>query len=395
MAGIPRAPRHWDMTIDILCKVVDNYGDIGLVWRLARALRDEDPGMDLRIIVDDIAAFRALAPDLESGQGPRILRGMTVLPWEEEWPEMRENRPRFVIECFACGRPDWFDAILYDSHDEGLRKVVNLEYLSAEDYARDFHLLPSATRSALVKKTLFMPGFSPGTGGLVLGRAFMEARAAFLDQERRPYLRQQALAAAGIEVDAEQLGSFWLGIFSYERDYHRVVADLAAWNRPILALVAPGKSAGPFLEAWEDLGRPFPALALPFLAQETWDRVLLASDFSIVRGEESLARAALAGKPFLWHAYLQAEKHHLVKVEALLERMRPFFPTDRFNVLAALFRAFNDREQDGPGSGGQEALSPFLEALETLAPGFKSFSESLIDLGDLASHLLTFFKDLG
>ena len=45
------------MTIDILCKVVDNYGDIGLVYRLARALSELEAGPSLRLIVDDLHAF--------------------------------------------------------------------------------------------------------------------------------------------------------------------------------------------------------------------------------------------------------------------------------------------------------------------------------------------------
>lgn len=389
------------MTIDILCKVVDNYGDIGLVYRLARAFRDLDPEIGIRILVDKLEAFRDLAPGLEldsrqgPGAGPLSFRGLTIIPWDEAWEGLWVERPRFVVECFACGRPEWFDALLYDPGDEGLRRVVNLEYLSAEDYARDFHLMPSATRSALVKKTLFMPGFCPGTGGLIIDKTFQKARETFLDPGQRPGARKEALVLAGLAWEETYADLFWVSVFTYERDYARLVSDLAAWGRPILALVAPGRSAGPFLAAWESSGRPFPALALPFLPQEAWDRVLLASDLAIVRGEESLARAVLSGRPFLWHAYVQDKKHQLVKVGALLDRMAPFFPTQAFSGLKGLFLAFNDRETDGPDQGGQEEILPVLEDLGELETGFQSFSDSVMELGDLASHLLTFFRDFG
>ncbi len=389
------------MTIDILCKVVDNYGDIGLVYRLARAFRDLDPGLGIRIIVDRLEAFRDLAPGLQleprpgQGSGPLSFKGFTIIPWDEAWRGMWEERPRFVVECFACGRPEWFDELLYDPEDEGLRRVVNLEFLSAEDYARDFHLMPSATRSDRVRKTLFMPGFCPGTGGLIIDKTFQKAREAFLDPELRPEARKEALVLGGLAWEEAYAGLFWVSVFTYERDYTRLVSDLAAWDRPILALVAPGRSAGPFLAAWEAAGRPFPALALPFLPQEAWDRVLLASDLAIVRGEESLARAVLSGRPFLWHAYVQDQKHQLVKVEALLDRMAPFFPAQAFSGLRALFLAFNDREADGPGQGGEEEILPVLEDLGELEPGFQSFSDSVMELGDLASHLLTFLSDFG
>ena len=41
---------HWD----IFCRVIDNYGDIGVCWRLARQLANEF-GQTVRLWVDDLA----------------------------------------------------------------------------------------------------------------------------------------------------------------------------------------------------------------------------------------------------------------------------------------------------------------------------------------------------
>ncbi len=41
------------ITCDIFCAVVDNYGDIGVCWRLARQLAHEH-GMTVRLWVDDL-----------------------------------------------------------------------------------------------------------------------------------------------------------------------------------------------------------------------------------------------------------------------------------------------------------------------------------------------------
>lgn len=453
-------------TIDILCKVIDNYGDIGVAYRLARALSDLDPGLRLRLVVDGLGAFAAICPGID----PDLLvqreraHGWTVIDWRGPgpgWKGFADAPPRLVVECFACNRPGWFEDALFDECRPGERFVVNLEYLTGEPYARDFHRMASATRSPLVRKSFFMPGLEAGTGGLILDRPFMAAREAFLDPVRRTEARialarkagfprasasgdaagdasaaaaapppraPVAAAMAGAEAQAT-----WVSVFSYEHDFGRIVADLALWNEsrraaghPLLALVAPGRSAGPFLAAWEEAGRPFAAITLPFLPQEMWDEVILASDVSIVRGEDSLSRAALSGRPFLWQAYLQAERHQLVKVGALLDRMRPFFrpgsdpgqdaalerrgqtplaacgivpggqtppPSLAFAALEALFLALNDREADGPGAGGDEPLLAFLEALPALEPGFRAFSESLVAIGDLASALLTFLYD--
>ena len=195
---------------------------------------------------------------------------------------------------------------------------------------------------------------------------------------------------------------FWVCVFSYERDYSRIVADLAAYaqasarSRPLLALVAAGKSQDCFLRSWESAGRPFPALALPFLAQETWDGFLAASDFSIIRGEDSWSRASLAGKPFLWQAYPQdGRPSHGQGRRPSWSALRPFFGAESLAAFAALeelYRAFNERERDGMGLGGGEALLPVLERYDQCLQGFSALSRALARNGDLAAGLVTFLR---
>src|SRR5690606_8677707 len=47
-------PQRWD----IFCRVVDNYGDIGVCWRLARQLASEYR-LQVRLWVDELAALQA------------------------------------------------------------------------------------------------------------------------------------------------------------------------------------------------------------------------------------------------------------------------------------------------------------------------------------------------
>ncbi len=438
------------MTIDLLCKVVDNFGDIGVVYRLARALSDADrpgdrgpdsasaaAGLALRLVVDDLAAFRALLPAVDADKAFQTVNGWTVVRWdaEEAAALFRSDPPRTVIECFACGRPDWYEDILFDEADGADRLIVDLEYLTAETWASDFHRLPSRTRSGRVKKALFMPGFARGTGGLILDRRFVAAREAFLDEARRPALRTALLdaiaaqggrssgagaagpssaasgplasagqAIAGGETETPRTAAaraataeaFWVTVFTYERDFAATVRELAAAaeNRPIVVLVAAGRCAVPFLDAWEAAGRPVPAIELPFLDQATWDEVLLASDLLIVRGEDSLARAALSGRPFLWHAYPLPDGGQLAKVRALLERLAPFFESEDFALLERQWLLLN---AEGPG---EEAGRGLADLLARAAPGgrmdasFHAWSEALIKNGDLAAALLTFIGEL-
>lgn len=471
------------MTLDLLCKVVDNFGDIGVVYRLARALAEADPSLLLRLHVDDLRAFRALCPEVEPERAVQRLGAWTILRWDLDLAELETacapgGPPRFLVECFACGRPPALEELVFASTSfETL--IVNLEHLTAETWAEELHRLPSATRSPRVRKVIFMPGFGPGTGGLLIDGVFRGAAEAWaaarapgpggigagsstsfatLSWDAAFGLPSPVLAArrrdlagrAGLALAPGDELRPWIPLFSYERDYRRIVADLAAAfpagatgaapadtaaapssspsaaaeptgpepalkaaaAEPSTSLVTPegpaggpllllaaGRSAAPFLSAWEAAGRPFPLLELPFLPQELWDEVLLASDFAIVRGEESLARAALAGIPFLWHAYRQEENYQLVKVRALLARLRPTLAAAGASekAIAAyeeLSLSFNDRLADSPEAGGEEELLPLLAALPELRPGFAALGRELFAIGDLASHLLAFIREM-
>lgn len=435
-----RKRREARVTVDVLCRVVDNFGDIGVVYRLAKALSALDPTIKIRLSVDNLTAFKALEPAVDAEAEAQTLHGWELLHWGAPWPGFRSDPPRLVLECFACGRPEPLEESLFDPARAGLRHIVNIEYLSAEAYADELHLMPSATRSPLVKKHIFMPGFTPATGGLIIDPDFKRAMAAWgeakaagreaLASARTALLVRLALAAeAGPTGDAaaesrtaaagyfttDLARRFWLPIFSYERDFGPFVAQLARsfGGEPPLVLAAAGRSQACLVGAWERVGRPFPLLALPFLRQEDWDELLCASDAALVRGEESLARAALAGIPFLWHTYLQEGGHHQVKVAALCDRLTPLFEASEAAALRACFMALNERAADGPDAGGGEDIGAFVSIARREAAGwggvpsgawprdgspgrggYAAFGRALRENGDMALRLLTFLRAL-
>ena len=51
-------------SLAIFCKVVDNYGDIGICWRLARQLSGEH-GVAVTLWVDDLSSFRRICPEID------------------------------------------------------------------------------------------------------------------------------------------------------------------------------------------------------------------------------------------------------------------------------------------------------------------------------------------
>jgi len=421
------------MTVDILCRVVDNLGDIGFVYRLARALSELPDAPDLRLIVDDLSVFAALCPEIRADSGLQTVNGFLVARWDDPGDGavrlFQDQRPRMVLECYACGRPDWFEAILFDAADPFPRTIINLEYLTAESWAADFHKLASFTRSPLVRKAMFMPGFRSGTGGLLQDTSFCGLLEACSSHESRLTVRRTLCRELGWQAALPpEAAAFWVLVFSYEHDFSSIVGDLAVFHaeRPLVVLLAAGRSSAPFLDAWKGAGRPFPVVELPLLRQTTWDAFLAASDFAIVRGEETLSRAALLGRPFLWQCYpfniscgvggdsADGETGgQLPKVHAFLEMICPFLDSASFTSFERLTLAFNgvpadDSGASEPAPGDLLAVlralnSPVTEKFDRiplrepagLADGFALWSQEVRNLGNLASNLLTFMREIG
>src|SRR3546814_1466045 len=59
---------------------------------------------------------------------------------------------------------------------------------------------------------------------------------------------------------------------------------------------------------------------MPFVEQNSFDRLLWSSDLNCVRGEDSLVRALWAGKPLLWQIYPQDDRseEHTSELQSLM-----------------------------------------------------------------------------
>lgn len=432
--------------ITLLCKVVDNYGDIGFVYRLARSLSQiADDSVSLRIVVSDLISFSKMAPLVKTDRAFQKVNLFGKSEWEVyDWNNdsvckeaFTQKEPEVILECFQCGRPDWLEEILFAPDRSNTVHVVNVEYLTAEDYADDFHLLNSLTRSSHVRKINFMPGFTSKTGGLVLDEPFvsyMHKRSEALKVLGRE--KWTAGTSLSSEQPADSAHQYNVLVFSYEREYESVVKALVSYQEErrakdkdfcINIFLASGLSSAPFKKAAAALNAPLNVIELPFINQNTWDALLTLMDFSFVRGEDSLSRACLSSVPFVWHAYLQDEEYQLVKVKALLERMKPFFNAETYALLKKYWLLYNINQGKKCGNEALEVLNEAQIAPETpkMAPqgriqtesdtdnlektellcgllrksdelraGFAEFTKNLENNGNLAVHLLEYVKQL-
>ena len=150
--------RRWD----IFCTVIDNFGDIGICWRLARQLT-QDHHQVVRLWVDDLISFSCIAPDVNPEIQQQVVLGVDIRHWQCVFVEVEPAE--VVIEAFACELPDAYVATLLQAKKQPV--WINLEYLSAELWVAQYHGLPSPHPRIPLIKTFFFPGFVQGTGGLI------------------------------------------------------------------------------------------------------------------------------------------------------------------------------------------------------------------------------------
>ena len=277
---------------DLFCRVIDNHGDLGVCWRLARDLAGR--GQQVRLWVDDATALAWMAPQRPAG--------IELRAWPEGDVEVRPGE--VVIEAFGCDLPPAFVARM--AARQPAPHWINLEYLSAEDYVERSHGLASPQFSGPgtgLTKRFFYPGFTPRTGGLLREPGLLDRAAAFDGAAW--------LAARGW---APQSGERVVSLFGYDTAQLPALLDALALE-PTLLLACPGP-----LQARMSERARLRHIALPYLSQDDFDRLLWACDLNFVRGEDSFVRAQWAGKPFVWHIYPQHDDAHHAKLEAFMAR---------------------------------------------------------------------------
>jgi uncharacterized repeat protein (TIGR03837 family) len=87
---------------DIFCRVVDNYGDVGVSWRLARQVAREH-GKGVRLWLDDLTVLAKLRPEIDPARDVQTLEQVEVARLRELF-EAREVAD-VVVETFGCDPP--------------------------------------------------------------------------------------------------------------------------------------------------------------------------------------------------------------------------------------------------------------------------------------------------
>ncbi|MDD0975395.1 elongation factor P maturation arginine rhamnosyltransferase EarP [Pseudomonas fontis] len=369
---------------DIFCCVVDNYGDIGVTWRLARQLVAEQD-VAVRLWVDDLNAFVRLCPGADASAAQQWQAGVQVCQWPTEWQPTAVAD--VVIGAFACQLPAGYVEAMCARATPAL--WLNLDYLSAEDWVEGCHGLPSPQPNGL-RKVFFFPGFTEKTGGLLREANLLERRHAF---EQDPAARQAFLDGLGVQPQA---GARLISLFAYENPgLASWLGALAADSRPNHLLVPEGRVLGDVGTWLGEAGLSAGSCAqrgaltvqiLPFVSQDDYDRLLWSCEFNAVRGEDSFVRAQWAGRPLLWHIYIQEEYAHWEKLEAFLDLYVVGLSAGAKLAMVDLWRAWNmDRDM---GQAWTQVLAHWPE----LSLHAERWCATQAAQPDLATALVQFYR---
>ena len=370
---------------DIFCSVVDNYGDIGVTWRLARQLVAEHQ-QGVRLWVDDLRAFVPLCPEADVQAARQWQQGVEVCQWPQQWQPA--DVADVVVEAFGCKLPEGYLQAMKARPAPAL--WINLEYLSAEDWVSGCHGLPSLRPDGL-KRMFFFPGFTPDTGGLLREADLLQRRRAF---EQDPQAKQAFLQGLGVTPASD---ARLISLFAYENTGLASWLDaMAAGSVPTHLLVPQGRIMGDLLR-WLGVEQlavgqvqqrgALTVQTLPFVRQQDYDLLLWSCDFNAVRGEDSFVRAQWAGRPLLWHIYEQEEDAHWVKLNAFLDLYVKDLSAPAAQAFTGLWHAWN------AGSDMAQSWNLLLEHWPEITAHAEQWCLEQSLQADLAQALVLFYRN--
>ena len=380
--------RSWD----IFCKVVDNYGDVGVCWRLARQLANERGpyGESVRLWVDALEALGRIWPDIDPHALRQHCAGVDVWRWIAGVSPASDVIPHdVVIEAFGCETPDVFVAAMTNRDPPPV--WINLEYLSAEAWVDDCHLLPSPHPRLPLVKHFFFPGFSTRTGGLLREADLLSRRDAF---GRDDDAQARWWRSLGVEPSRAALK---VSLFSYSNPAAEKL--LRAWahgDRDVVCVVAEGvlrpeieRALGAIPAAREAIVRDRLTLAIaPFVPQSAYDEMLWACDLNFVRGEDTFVRAQWAARPLVWQIYPQKDGAHRPKLDAFVDRYGGALDPAITPSIRQMFNAWN-------GDGDiVDAWSASRAILPAWTEGAKHWARALAEGDDLMTSLARAIEEM-
>ena len=127
-------------SIEIFCEIIDNFGDIGVVYRISKELKNLYQNARIRIVLNRLEEFRAINKKVRDTEYQEI-DGLicTTFDYVKKNAESFDTADLF-IEAFGC---DVLEEYIFAIAKEKSKLWINLEYLSGEKWIEDFQVCRS------------------------------------------------------------------------------------------------------------------------------------------------------------------------------------------------------------------------------------------------------------
>lgn len=347
--------------LDLFCKVIDNYGDAGFCLRLCRDLTRYE--RKVRLFCDNLDVLRTIITNDDLSN---------PLLQISEWPYSDYQPSDTVIEAFSC-RPEKY---LLEKIKERKSRVIELDYLSAEKWIEGCHKKPSFSDG--INSFFFFPGFTKNSGGLIIEDDYLQK----IKNHSKNFTNK--LTVSYFSYLNKNLEKFIKVCQNSSYSFEILAFDglpLRNLNNILGTDIAPS-------ENYVQGNITFTAKEM--VPQNEYDDILISSDLNLVRGEDSIVRAMISGRPFLWQIYPQTEDTHREKMNALFDRMNEILPSEKKTSIERL------RELNLSYVGYSDYLENFSidEFFEEWKKISKDWSDYLVSLGSLTKNLIDFIDEI-
>ncbi|MDR3258520.1 MAG: elongation factor P maturation arginine rhamnosyltransferase EarP [Fusobacteriaceae bacterium] len=378
----------------MFCKIVDNYGDIGVVLRLGKELKKTlENKINLRIIISKIDELIAINPKIKDLDYQEFNNITYITNSYFEKNIQKLGVANLVIETFGCGIPDYYMELAYFNSEY----ILNLEYLTGEKWVNDFHMKESLLPKGSVKKYFYFPGFSEEAGGLVIREQIRKK----VNAHKEKYLKKYY--GEFLNPEKKLKGT----IFSYEKNFIPFFDALKKLDEEVILMIFSTKTQNSIKNIFNKkiFGNAYKYGKIEmkfskFLSQDQYEEIINVSDFNFVRGEDSATMAVTSGKPFLWQLYPQENNTHMEKLEGFLDTYTTFLNKNNKNIddknltanLIKLFKDYNDKV-DNYLDLGNESYLYFLKNIKNIERANIVFADYLLSKCNLINKLKSFIYE--